>query len=363
MPIHSQKGFTLVELMVAMAIGTVVILGAGQLFLTTFQTFKKVDELSRKQEAVVFAANHLVNQYRKSETGYALALTTNSSTDCSIIEIDNGPSSRPIIGGLALYKDECNTDRFVSSPAEGPDGEKLDGFHLFKLDFKRDDDEKPIESISFHVMERNFDERDGYVLLSGANITVSDSPNISGKVHAEGSLSGISRSSTVTSAAEGDATVMIPDASAFIAEVAASEQVQKECAINSMTSPVVYCAGGISGDFSIIDSDVQVVVASGSVAFSKSGTENASSNISIVAGGAVAVGQGGGWGDIDFNGLIWAGGNVAFNGDSSSAISGRIIAGETVDNISGVGSMRYQNVNDFFDAINAIDGVSTPSFP
>lgn len=354
MPIHSQKGFTLVELMVAMAIGTVIILGAGQLFLTTLQTFDKVKELSRKQETVVFAANHLVNQYRKGEIDYILDLTTNSSTDCSIKDL----SGEPLIGGLA-----CNIDSFVSSPAEGPDGDKLEGFHLFKLDFKRDDDEKPIESISFHVMERNFEERDGYVLLSGANITVSDSPNISGKVHAEGSLSGISRSSTVTSAAEGDATVMIPDVSAFIAEVAASEQVQKECAINSMTNPVVYCAGDISGDFSIIDSDVQVVFAGGSVAFSKSGTENVPSNISIVAGGAVTVQSDSGGGDIDFNGLILAGGNVAFNGDSNSAISGRIIAGETVDNISGVGSMRYQNVNDFFDAINAIDGVSTPSFP
>ncbi|WP_399498923.1 PilW family protein [Streptomyces sp. P17] len=49
-----QSGFTLVELMVAMAIGTLITLGAGQLFLTTFQTFKKVDELSRKQESLVF---------------------------------------------------------------------------------------------------------------------------------------------------------------------------------------------------------------------------------------------------------------------------------------------------------------------
>lgn len=49
-----QQGFSLVELMVAMAIGTVIILGAGQLFLITFQTFKTVDELSRKQESLIF---------------------------------------------------------------------------------------------------------------------------------------------------------------------------------------------------------------------------------------------------------------------------------------------------------------------
>lgn len=60
-----QKGFTLVELMVAMAIGTVIILGAGQLFLTTFQTFQNVDKVSRKQEALIFATSLLTEAGRK----------------------------------------------------------------------------------------------------------------------------------------------------------------------------------------------------------------------------------------------------------------------------------------------------------
>tara|TARA_R110002012_G_scaffold109370_6_gene253135 strand:+ start:1225 stop:1758 length:534 start_codon:yes stop_codon:yes gene_type:complete len=64
---HSQHGFTLVELMVAMAIGTVIILGAGQLFLTTFQTFKAVDELSRKQESLIFIMANLVQDIRSAD--------------------------------------------------------------------------------------------------------------------------------------------------------------------------------------------------------------------------------------------------------------------------------------------------------
>ncbi|BBI64303.1 hypothetical protein HSBAA_56090 [Vreelandella sulfidaeris] len=47
-----QGGFTLVELMVAMAIGTVIILGLVN-FLTTFQTFQTVDKVSRKQETLI----------------------------------------------------------------------------------------------------------------------------------------------------------------------------------------------------------------------------------------------------------------------------------------------------------------------
>ncbi|MDC6673895.1 prepilin-type N-terminal cleavage/methylation domain-containing protein, partial [Leclercia adecarboxylata] len=65
-----QTGFTLVELMVAMAIGSIIILGAGQLFLSSFQTFRTVNELSRKQETVIFAANSLVNAYRSGGEEY-----------------------------------------------------------------------------------------------------------------------------------------------------------------------------------------------------------------------------------------------------------------------------------------------------
>ena len=61
-----QAGFTLVELMVAMAIGTVIILGAGQLFLTTFQTFDKVRDLSRKQESLVFITGVMVQDIRSA---------------------------------------------------------------------------------------------------------------------------------------------------------------------------------------------------------------------------------------------------------------------------------------------------------
>ncbi|MDN7131544.1 prepilin-type N-terminal cleavage/methylation domain-containing protein [Halomonas sp. MC140] len=68
-----QRGFTLVEVMVAMAIGTVIILGAGQLFLTTFQTFRAVDAVSRKQEALVFAVNTLTQAARKGNiANYAI---------------------------------------------------------------------------------------------------------------------------------------------------------------------------------------------------------------------------------------------------------------------------------------------------
>ena len=75
-----QGGFTLVELMVAMAIGTVIILGAGQLFLTTFQTFQTVDKVSRKQETLIFAVSTLAEAGRKGNIGnYAIVPDERSS--------------------------------------------------------------------------------------------------------------------------------------------------------------------------------------------------------------------------------------------------------------------------------------------
>ncbi len=43
-----------------------IILGAGQLFLTTFQTFDKVRELSRKQESLVFITGVMVQDIRSA---------------------------------------------------------------------------------------------------------------------------------------------------------------------------------------------------------------------------------------------------------------------------------------------------------
>ena len=52
--------------MVALAIGTVIILGAGKIFITTFQTFDKVRELSRKQESLVFITGVMIQDIRSA---------------------------------------------------------------------------------------------------------------------------------------------------------------------------------------------------------------------------------------------------------------------------------------------------------
>jgi prepilin-type N-terminal cleavage/methylation domain-containing protein len=64
---RNNRGFSLIELMVAMVIGLIIILGAGQLFLTVFQTNRQVLLLSEKQAAINFAVEGLLRDIRRAD--------------------------------------------------------------------------------------------------------------------------------------------------------------------------------------------------------------------------------------------------------------------------------------------------------
>ncbi|MCC5881686.1 MAG: hypothetical protein JJU25_03490 [Halomonas sp.] len=57
--------------MVALVIGLIIILGAGQLFLMGFQTFRQIELLGNKQAALTFATETLIRDIRRaSDIGY-----------------------------------------------------------------------------------------------------------------------------------------------------------------------------------------------------------------------------------------------------------------------------------------------------
>jgi len=64
-----SRGFSLIELMVAMVVSLVVILGAGQLFISLSQTSQRITLLSEKQAAVNFAVETLLRDIRRAEWG------------------------------------------------------------------------------------------------------------------------------------------------------------------------------------------------------------------------------------------------------------------------------------------------------
>ncbi|WP_017431353.1 PilW family protein [Vreelandella jeotgali] len=123
-----QTGFTLVELMVALLIGSIVVLGAGYLFFTTFQTFQKVDELSRKQEAVIFAAHTLSSSIRKGKEDYELKCKK-LDDQCRCTLIDENNDGQPVVTFSRSFdegssKEDCqeieliDDDNIISLPLE-----------------------------------------------------------------------------------------------------------------------------------------------------------------------------------------------------------------------------------------------------
>ncbi|MGM0823670.1 MAG: PilW family protein [Pseudomonadota bacterium] len=150
---HAQRGFTLVELMVAMAIGTIIILGAGQLFLTTFQTFQQVDKVSRKQENLVFIAQRVTSEIRQNGPGrftLECGLEEVQGTDqctCTVADTDEG--NQPLVsfpkdvpgGGNQCAEEEHE----LGKPVSGNDA-------LFQVSLPIENNGEPIV---FHVAHRN----------------------------------------------------------------------------------------------------------------------------------------------------------------------------------------------------------------
>lgn len=137
-----QTGFTLVELMVAMVIGTVIILGAGRLLLTTFTTFERVETISRQQEALIFAAQTLTRDIRRGQGHrYEINDSLVDDTTCALRR-----DSQPLIEGLHKDGNECSAITLFDKDAQG-----IEGLHRITLTFAGDSP----RSFSWRVMQRD----------------------------------------------------------------------------------------------------------------------------------------------------------------------------------------------------------------
>jgi prepilin-type N-terminal cleavage/methylation domain-containing protein len=109
-----QAGVSLVELMVALALGSIIILGAVQLYLSALTTFQQVESLSRRQETLVFVADTLIRDIRNAHTitheSNAIRLTVpgDALSSCSTSDLDKRYYLNPApSGGYSLTLSEC----------------------------------------------------------------------------------------------------------------------------------------------------------------------------------------------------------------------------------------------------------------
>lgn len=147
-----QGGFTLVELMVAMTIGTVIILGAGQLFLTTFQTFQTVDKVSRKQETLIFAVSTLTAAGRKGDIGDYAIVADERGSDGGVRHycvLQDELQNQPIV-------DLAQVDDATACPTLSiPNGDDVSHLVTLPIGDCRESVDATCDQITFTISERS----------------------------------------------------------------------------------------------------------------------------------------------------------------------------------------------------------------
>ena len=133
---ESQRGFSLVELMVAMTIGFVILAGIGYLYLESRQSFRAMDNLSRMQESPRYALEVMSRDIRMagyrgcaSSTGdFHNTLNTSSASAYNFALPLNGydggaagwtPALPTDTGGLSTLGLLAGTDAIILRSATG----------------------------------------------------------------------------------------------------------------------------------------------------------------------------------------------------------------------------------------------------
>ena len=97
--IYSQQGLTLLELMIAMVISSILMLGVISIYITSKQAYKVNDEYSIMQENARLAFNFLAKDIRMA--GYiGCALTTGTNVDSTLDTANLTADQQAFINGF-----------------------------------------------------------------------------------------------------------------------------------------------------------------------------------------------------------------------------------------------------------------------
>ena len=90
-PFRRQRGLTLVELMIAMLLGLFLLGGLLQIFISSKQTYKMQEALSRLQENGRFAIDFMARDIRLAGYKGCSSIAYDSSTSDTILNIQDPP--------------------------------------------------------------------------------------------------------------------------------------------------------------------------------------------------------------------------------------------------------------------------------
>ncbi|MBL4743508.1 MAG: PilW family protein [Cycloclasticus sp.] len=144
---NPQKGFTLVELMIALVIGLILTAGILQLFVSNKQTYRVTENVSRLQENGRFAMHFLTNDIRMADfwgcRGQEITIDNNLNADANFDAFstslggtnDSGINGSDTITLKGAFPNAFDTTSISKSPAsfQLADSTKLTGTSLILL--------------------------------------------------------------------------------------------------------------------------------------------------------------------------------------------------------------------------------------
>ncbi|MDT8894890.1 prepilin-type N-terminal cleavage/methylation domain-containing protein [Halomonas sp. I1] len=102
----TERGVSLVELLVALSIGMLVLLGAGRLYLGGVENLARVDDLGERQEAVSLGVMFLLRDIRRGgvDPGRYILVEAASGEGCTL---HDSVAGEPLVDGLAATAGSC----------------------------------------------------------------------------------------------------------------------------------------------------------------------------------------------------------------------------------------------------------------
>ena len=131
------KGFSLVELMISLALGSVVTAGVVQLFVANSETHSLLQGQSRMQESARFALDFIGRDVRKA--GYRGCFSSNDQLNTTLVDMASVPYEYNLTNGMTGYEatdvDEWTPGIFAELPYTTSGGTDTNVFSLAADDY------------------------------------------------------------------------------------------------------------------------------------------------------------------------------------------------------------------------------------